>query len=86
MKIKRPSLVVRTENGYVYEYDAKMPGFKADPSITEKQALLFPRALDYDEYRHYCEVLEESGFNNFEFILSWNDRQGWPSPEPVGLV
>ena len=75
MHIKKPNLIVRTENGYVYEYDAKFPGFKADPSIKEEGALLFPRALDYDEYRHYCEVLEESGFKNFEFILSWNDRQ-----------
>ena len=39
MKIKRPNLIVRTENGYVYEYDAKMPGFKADPSVTEDGAV-----------------------------------------------
>ena len=74
MHIKRPNLIVRTENGYVYKYDPKLPGFKADPSATEEGALLFQRALDYDEYRHYCEVLEESGFKNFEFILSWRDK------------
>ena len=74
MKIKRPNLIVKTEYGYVYKYDSHMPGFKADLSITEETALLFPRALDYDEYRHYCEVLEESGFKDFDFILSWRDK------------
>lgn len=74
MKIKRPNLIVKTEQGYVYEYDLHMPGFKASESTTKETALLFPRALDHDEYRHYCEVLEESGFRDYTFELSWRDK------------
>lgn len=74
MKIKKPNLIVLTDKGYITEYDAKKPGFKASPYATKNTALLFPRALDYDEYRHYCEVLKESEFKNFEFILSWRDK------------
>jgi hypothetical protein len=75
MKIKKPNFIVRTEQGYVYKYDAKLPGFLADPTITEDNAKLFPQAVDYYEYCHFCEVLEESGFKNYEFILTWRDRQ-----------
>ena len=74
MKIKRPNLIVLTDKGYVTEYDAKKPGFKASPKATKETALLFPRALDYDEYRHYCEVLDESGFEVYKFILSWREK------------